>query len=148
VTGVQRSALAQIFQPLVLARLADGPAESTAPNPMRLADLFDWMRPAIFGELVGAKTRTIAAQRRGLQQLYTETLTGLVQTPAPGMPADARALAGLALRDLATDAARAGASAALDSVTRAHLERLAAEARAALEPPSGRPASLPDGRRT
>jgi hypothetical protein len=122
----QRTALAQIFQPLVLSRLADGPLESTERQPMRLADLFDWMQTSIFSELSAPAPRAIAPVRRNLQMLYARTLRALVEDPKPGTPEEARALARGELSALRASCRHRLATGALDVETRSHVEALGA----------------------
>jgi hypothetical protein len=124
--GEQRAALAQMFQPLVLARLNDGPSESTEARPMRLADLFEWMQAGVFAELRAGKPDEAGPVRRNLQMLYARTLRGLVDAPAAGTPEAARTLARSELRALNAACKRLQASGGIDVETRAQLEALAA----------------------
>ena len=124
---LQGRAIAQMFQPLVLARLADGPQDPH--DPMRLADLFAWMHQSVYRELRAPRVASIEPLRRTLQQRYLRTLIGLVAAPAPGTPDDARALARADLIAIGNEAQRARASQQLDAATRAHLAWLAAQAR-------------------
>jgi hypothetical protein len=97
---------------------------------MDLADLFDWSRSAIFGDIAsgGAQDGLI---RRNLQTSYAKLLSQMWIAPAKRAPADAQALARLELQNLAHDAAT-GAPLASSEVERAHLEALAALAQRAL----------------
>jgi hypothetical protein len=124
----QQRVLDQMFQPLVLARLGDGPLESTERSPMRMSDLFDWMRASVFSELSGSKPGAVSPMRRNLQMTYARLLRGLRDTPRAGTPEEARTLAAASLRDIATACSHALAPAGVDSATRAHLEALAAAA--------------------
>jgi len=130
---LQNAAIAAMFAPLVLARMAENPAETNEAHPMLLADLFAWMHASVYREL-REPTPGIEPLRRALQQRYLETLTALYQKPDPVAPADARALARSELVSIAQEAGRAARSAAHDTTTRAHLELLAARAREALHP--------------
>ena len=135
VANLQSAAIRQMFQPLVLARIADASLESTDPNPMRLSDLFAWMHAAVFREFAGGGTELAAIDRlrRTLQIRYAETLAGLYRSPAAGTPEDARALARADLVALESETARALRVRSLDPVTRAQLEWLRARAHSALD---------------
>jgi hypothetical protein len=124
--AAQRAALAQIFQPLVLGRLEDGPLESREAQPMRLGDLFSWMQASIFAELSQARPHAIAPVRRNLQVLYAQTLRGLIDAPKTGTPEGARSLARSELRELGSRCKRLLSDKGLDAETRAHLEALSA----------------------
>jgi len=133
VAKLQSAAIAQMFKPAVLARIADARFESTASDPMRLSDLFAWMHAAVFHELdAGARTATIDPLRRTLQASYTETLVGLYQSTAAGEPEDARALARQELSSLDEATAQALRNPALDVETHAHLAWVRARVRAVL----------------
>jgi hypothetical protein len=134
VANLQSAAIKQMLSPAVLARIADGPYESTEAQPMRLVDLFAWMHAAAFRELAGAgpKGGTIDPLRRNLQARYTETLVALYQTPAAGQPDDVRALARADLDRLNAEAAHALRAAHLDPATRAHIAWLQSRTRSAL----------------
>ncbi|MBD5657358.1 MAG: zinc-dependent metalloprotease, partial [Candidatus Eremiobacteraeota bacterium] len=130
--SLQNDAIRQMFLPSVLARLADGPAETSDRNAMQLSDLFAWMHGAVFKEFNAARPGSIARSRRTLQQSYAGTLIALYATPSVGAPDDARALAHASLVRLEADATRALRARTLDAVTRAHLDLLRARVRDAL----------------
>jgi len=138
VAAAQTEVIKEMFSAPVLARIAAGELETTDPNPMRLTDLFSWMRGSVLRE-VWSGARTIDPMRRTLQQRYLDTLIALDAPPdaaaAPEAipPADARALARDELVSIARDAARA-ASRVTDATTRAHLLLLADRAHQALVP--------------
>jgi hypothetical protein len=133
VAKIQSQAIAQMFLPVVLARIADGASESTAPGAMRLEDLFAWMHAGVFGELGQPATRTIGPMRRTLQQNYLATLVALVTKPQPGTPADATALARADLQRVVDESAKLLRAPGLDATTRAHVDLLRARAHAAVE---------------
>lgn len=131
---MQGAAIAQMFHPLVLARIADGASETADRRPMALGDLFDWMHRSVFTELRGTTgTPAIGTLRRNLQKQYLETLIALYTTPAAGAPSDARSLARAELVTLGRESARAGRSASRDPETLAHLAFLQARIRTALQ---------------
>jgi hypothetical protein len=127
--AMQTAAIKQMFQPAVLARIADSASETSDPHPMRLDDLFDWMHESVYREVrSGLALVSIEPLRRGLQQRYTETLASLYARPPPGAPEDARTLARAELIAVETEVKSALRSPRLDRTTRAHLERLRARA--------------------
>jgi hypothetical protein len=126
----QVATLRALFSPLRMARLDDMSTKYGNGETMDLADLFDWSRTAIFGNIAsgGAQDGLI---RRNLQTSYARLLSQMWIAPAKRTPADAQALARLELQNLAHDAAT-GAPLASSEVERAHLEALAALAQRAL----------------
>ena len=130
VGAMQARALADMFAPVVLQRLADMPTKAAPGSTMTLADLFTWTQRSIFGDLaLGRPTTQI---RRNEQRAYARMLARLATRPARDTPPDAQALARLELTNVAGDAKRALAKPVLDLQTRAHLValRIDAEARA------------------
>jgi hypothetical protein len=116
----QLKAVDFLFKPLVLQRIDENPAESTRPT-MTIADLFDWLHTAIFGNL---RDTTIPLVSRNLQSEYLERLAILATAPPNGTPPDAQALAQSELARIARDASTA-LRGDHDTVTRAHLASLA-----------------------
>ncbi|GAC1311515.1 MAG: zinc-dependent metalloprotease [Vulcanimicrobiaceae bacterium] len=130
---LQAQAIAQMFEPHVLARISDGSSETADAHAMRLGDLFAWMQRSVYAELRGkAGTASIGRLRRNLQKRYLETLAGLYGAPAAGAPEDARSLAHAELATLLAMTAAASHATALDAETRAHLAFMHARTRAAL----------------
>jgi hypothetical protein len=119
----QNRALAYMFSPLVLQRLADLPSKAGTVKTMTLADLFDWTRASVYGDLrSGAPPQT--QLRRNLQRNYTRLLARLTVAPYPGTPYDAQALARYELRSLAVDLHGLQRRSNLDEQARAHLDAL------------------------
>lgn len=131
-TRMQTDAIKQMFLPIVLSRIADGPSESRGGRAMHLADLFDWMHASVFTELRDAASTNVVRSRRSLQHAYLETLVALATKPEAGTPDDARALARAELASLQRATGRAGRARGLDRETRAHLADLHARIHAAL----------------
>lgn len=127
----QDAALAYMFNPLVLQRVADLPTKAAPGTTMTLADLFTWNQNAIYGDLKNGAIAHATSVRRNLQRRYTLLLAKLTTAPAKGTPFDAQALARYELGDL-----QARIAAALrgthDLQTRAHLEAMRADATRAL----------------
>jgi len=134
IAALQDGVLKEMFSPPVLSRIADAAAETRAGSPMRLEDLFTWVRDAAFSELRGRATTAIAPERRTLQQHYTALLATLATTPTAGTPDDARALARAQLAYIEAEALRAQSSPRPDRTTRAHLDLLRTRAYDALHP--------------
>ena len=129
----QDAALDEAYAPLTLDRLDGFTLKYPATRTMSLADLFDWSRASIFGNLRDGSIAKAGVVRRNLQMRYAARLAKMWLTPDPGTPSDARALARLELVRLAADA-RAGERASHASeLVRAQLGALAAVAAQALE---------------
>ncbi|MBV9718496.1 MAG: zinc-dependent metalloprotease [Candidatus Eremiobacteraeota bacterium] len=117
--NAQLKAVDYLFQPLVLQRIDENPAESMRPT-MTIADLFDWLHTGIVGNLHAV---TIPLLSRNLQSRYVERLATIAIAPPKGTPPDAQALAQTELTRIARDAANAIRS-NHDAVTSAHLAAL------------------------
>ncbi|MGD0475814.1 MAG: hypothetical protein ABSB70_21705 [Candidatus Velthaea sp.] len=121
-----------MFSPLVLQRLADLPFKAGTVKTMTLADLFDWTRASVYGDLrPGALPQT--QLRRNLQRNYTRLLARLTVAPYPGTPYDAQALARYELRRLAAGVHGLQRRSNLDEQTRAHLDALQNDVARALD---------------
>jgi hypothetical protein len=125
----QGSLLGQLLAPVVLSRIRDAELRALpGEDALDLPELFETLTDAIWAELgirPGSKpgsARNIGSVRRDAQRLHLDALIRMVVDPAPGTPADARALARAALVELdellghALDHDRQ-----LDAYTRAHL---------------------------
>jgi hypothetical protein len=126
----QRALLAQLLDPVVLARIRDAelralPGESTLGIP----EVLETLTRSVWAELglrPGARqdhARNIRSVRRDVQRLHLNAMIAFVVAPPAGAPEDARALARATLADLARRLAHAleedGGD--LDAYTRAHL---------------------------
>lgn len=133
IAAYQNRALAYMFSPLVLARLADLPTKASPGTTMSLADLFTWTQGSIYGDL--AKNDLPKTQvRRNLQRRYAQLLSYLTLRPLPGTPLDAQALARFELTSLAGDIKRNLMRPNLDTQSRAHLEAMQVDVMRALDP--------------
>ena len=97
---IQTSLLARLLQPNLLARVRE--AESHTTDPFRMAELFDRLTRALWGEVGGVSPAGMKAlegpsTRRELQRAYVDRLADLLVSPPAGTPDDARALARLQL---------------------------------------------------
>jgi len=78
---------------------------------------------SVWSETWGAQPRNVTSMRRNLQRLYVDRMTDLLAHPPARLPADARAVTRVQLRDLQGRLERAlGAGTNLDPYTRAHLQ--------------------------
>jgi len=123
VGGYQNRALAYMFSPLVLQRLADLPSKAKPGTTMSLADLFSWTRASIYGNLAGGASPQ-SQIRRNLQRNYTRLLARLTVAPYPDTPYDAQALARHELLSVAGNVRGLLRRDDLDVQTKAHLEAL------------------------
>lgn len=129
----QNAALAFMFNPNVLARIADLPSVAAPGSTMTLVDLFTWNQKAIYGDLESGAVAHANTVRRNLQRRYTLLLAKLANAPPKGTPFDAQALARYELVDLQgriSDALRK----TRDVQTRAHLDAMRSDVRNALRP--------------
>lgn len=132
VGAIQNEALASMFAPLVLERLADLPTKAKPGTTMSLADLFTWSQASIFGDL--AAGRPSASQiRRNLQRTYARLLAHMITAPDAGTPLDAQAVARLELTGLDGSIKHNLARTGLDLQTRAHLSAMQTDVERALE---------------
>jgi hypothetical protein len=146
--AIQTGLMETLTAPMLLARIRE--AESRSPEPYRLAEHFDRLTRAIWGE-AGAASPAAAkglegpGTRRELQRAYVDRLAALVVAPPSGTPDDARALARLQLVRLDGRASRTLAGQVpLGDYTRAHLMESRARIKRALE--AGRDADAASGR--
>jgi hypothetical protein len=133
IEAAQADTIKTLFSAPVLARIAAGASETNDPSPMRLADLFGWMRASVFGATTHVAAPSDAIGRT-LQSAYLETLIALYTARDAAGPSDARALAYAELVWVAREA-RSAETHASDGTTRAHFGLLAARAHDALERP-------------
>lgn len=147
VAGVARIAqgqvLAELFAPLTLARIDDLSLKYARGSTMSLADLFDWTRDGIYGDIENGKAAGAGVVRRNAQMDFTKLLSRLWTAPAAGTPPDAQAMARLQLADLVGYCSAGLRAPKLDEMTRAHLEALQALAKQALEARATMAAPLP-----
>jgi uncharacterized protein DUF4953/uncharacterized protein DUF5117 len=135
--ALQTGLLETLTAPMLLARLRE--AESRSAEPYRMAEHFDRLTRAIWGEVGGASAPALKVldgpgTRRELQRAYVDRLAGMVVAPAPGTPDDARALARLQLTRIDGRASRTLAGEVpLGDYTRAHLMESRARIKRAVE---------------
>ena len=141
VAQLQDSAIAELFNPASISRIANESLKESRPGQtMNLADLFAWTNAAIFDDL-GA--HTISAQHRDLQRRFTDlelqiAFLGSGSMDQLGVPREIQALARYELR--AVRARLDGAyRAATDISSRAHIDDLRSRIDTGLHPSTLRP---------
>ncbi len=123
VEAYQLALLYQMWQPNVLARLAQLESSITRPGQtMSLADLFDWTDASMWGDLVQHGLRSVPRHHRMLQHAYAELVIHIMLLPDPGTPSDARTLARHHLVWLDGQLAAALRRGGMDEATTANLE--------------------------
>ncbi len=137
---VQDRAIAAMFNPTVIDRIADESLRSKPGATMDLADLFGWTNAALFDDLGQAR---IAPLHRDVQRRFIDLELEIALLPSGAMdqlslPRDLQSIARFELRRLRgrLDGAVRAAS---DTETRAHLEDLRDRLDAALRAIVGRP---------
>jgi hypothetical protein len=126
----QRSLLARLLDPVVLARIRDAELRALPGEPtVSIPEVFETLTQSVWAELgirAGSKqgrARNIRSVRRDVQRLHLDAMIALVIQPPAGTPEDARSLARATLADLGEGLAHAleEDGAHLDAYTRAHL---------------------------
>ncbi|HXV77723.1 MAG TPA: zinc-dependent metalloprotease, partial [Candidatus Polarisedimenticolaceae bacterium] len=129
IAGLYDAALATLFEPARLTRVLDNERRVAAGGEVfTLPELFDRLRATAFGEL-GRQS----AERRALQRLLVDRLSGLVLAPAAGTPVEASQLAASSLRAIRREVEAMLADARLDGYALAHFEDVALRAKRVLD---------------
>ncbi|HEY6196427.1 MAG TPA: zinc-dependent metalloprotease [Candidatus Eisenbacteria bacterium] len=137
VLAIQTILLNAVTSAPLLARLRE--EETRSPDTYRLAEHFDKLTRALWGEVGGVNPVAIRSlegphTRRELQRVFVDRMANMVADPPAGAPDDARALARLALTRIDARCARALAvPAPMGDDTRAHLLETRARIKRALE---------------
>jgi hypothetical protein len=136
--SVQQGLLYQLTHPFRFAKISDSEAKFGADNVLTVPEVMDALTGAVWSEVWSGSARNVPTMRRNLQRLYIDHMTAILTHPPARMPADARSITRLQLRELQGRIERAlGSGARLDSYTRAHLtevhERIGAALEAGLE---------------
>jgi hypothetical protein len=138
---IQDAAIAEMFAPAALARIADQELKQRKPGEtMSLADLFSWMNAAIFDDLGQPR---IAPLHADLQRRFADLEIQIALLPSQNLdqlslPRSVQALARYNLRLLQTKLASAQHT-ATDVATRAHIDDLRSRIGGALEAKTTRP---------
>jgi hypothetical protein len=137
---IQDVAIAEMFSPSVLARVADQEVKQRRPGEtMSLADLFTWTNAAIFDDLGNAR---IAPLHADLQRRFADLEMEIAFVPSAGMdqlglPREVQALARYSLRQLRPRLDTAYRQ-ATDVATKAHIDDLRSRIDGALSPKTNR----------
>jgi hypothetical protein len=137
VLAIQTTLMNAVTAPALLARLRE--QETRSPDTYRMAEHFDRLTKALWGEVGGASPAAIRPldgphTRRELQRSYVDRLSTMVVDPPSNLPDDARALARLTLTRIDARCARAlAAEGPLGDNTRAHLLESRARIKRALD---------------
>jgi len=128
VASSQNRCLMQMMDPFTIGRIHDNQVKFTGDDIYTLGEHIMGLTDAIWSELdddgrKGTKTKPfINSYRRNLQRSHVDELTNLVLSePGTTMPADANAVARLALNELSNKLGKALDSATLDLNSKAHL---------------------------
>ncbi len=100
VTAIQTSLLTSLTHPYRLARIRDAELKFGRDNVVTIPELFAELTEAIWSEVWRSPGRDIAPSRRDLQRAYIDRLTEILTDPPARMPADARSVTRVRLRDL------------------------------------------------
>jgi hypothetical protein len=122
VLGAQRALLEQVMQPFVFARIRDAETKFGQESVLTIPEYMSGLTRAIWSEVYAGGGRSISANRRDLQRTYIDRVGALVLTPPDRLPADARSVGRLQLRELKRRIdGRLAAGGSLDAYSRAHL---------------------------
>jgi hypothetical protein len=141
VAELQDDVIATLFAPANLARIGDEEVKQRRPGEtMSLADLFAWTNAAIYDDI---GRPAIDPAHRELQRRFADLQIQIVSLPSVfvdqlDLPRETQALARYNLGKLVVRL-DAGARAARDQATRAHLEDLRARVRGVLQAHNVRP---------
>jgi hypothetical protein len=119
---IQTALLGALTDPYRLAVLRDAELKYGPADVLPMPDLFRRLSEAVWKEEWSAPGADVPPLRRSLQRAWLDRLTTLLVKPPDRMPADARALARMELKDLHERLAkRLAPPARFDAYTRAHL---------------------------
>ncbi len=122
VISIQSRMLNLLTHPYRLARIRDAELKFGSENVVTIPELFADLTQAIWSEVWTSPGRNIAPSRRDLQRVYIDRLTQILTDPPARMPADARSVARVRLRDLGERIGRRLAPPySFDDYTYAHL---------------------------
>jgi hypothetical protein len=122
VQKIQQALLEGLTDPYRLAAIRDAELKFGAANVISMPELFHRLSEAVWKEEWKAPAADVPALRRSLQRTWLDRMTILLVKPPEHMPADARALARLELRDVHDRLAkRLAPPVKLDAYTKAHL---------------------------
>jgi Met-zincin/Domain of unknown function (DUF5117)/Domain of unknown function (DUF5118) len=122
VQKIQQALLEGLTDPYRLAAMRDAEIKFGAASVLPMPELFHRLSEAVWKEEWKAPAADVPALRRSLQRAWLDRMTTLLVKPPEHMPADARALARLELRDVHDRLAkRLTPPVKVDAYTKAHL---------------------------
>ena len=132
VLGAQTMLLAQVLHPFVFARIHDAEVKFGPSAVLSIPELMRELTGSVWSE-VYAGASNVPSMRRDLQRSYLDRMEQLVIGAPERLPADARSVGRVQLRDLKrrVDARLAGGQG--DAYTRAHLAETSARIEKILE---------------
>ncbi len=131
---MQGGLLDLMTNPVRLSRLVENESLVGAQNVLSIPEMMEALSGAVWSEVWGAQPHNVTSMRRNLQRLYVDRMTAILTHPPSRMPADARAVTRVQLRELQTRLQRAiAAGATLDAYTRAHLTEIQERVEKALD---------------
>lgn len=135
VLRIQTGLLNQLVNPTRLSRIRDAEIKFGEENVVGIPELMTELRTAIWQEVMSAPGRNITSNRRDLQREHLDRLIGLLTNAPSQLPADARSVVRMQLRELKKqiDSRLAPPTYDFDEYTRAHLEESQARINRALE---------------
>ncbi len=133
-SGLQASLLYQVTSPARLSRIRDAEVKFGDANVVTIPELFEGLTSAIWEEAWNAPGMNIPSLRRDLQRTHIDLMTTLI-TDAPGrVPADARSVARMQMKDLHDRISRRlSPPYNFDTYSEAHLRESMTRIEAALE---------------
>jgi len=122
VIGVQSTVFSHIWNPIILARIADNEVKfQSDEEPFTMAELFEAVRLEVWSEL--EQNQNIISYRRNLQEMYVEAMRKLILEDNDKLPSDAIALARYSLKRV-QDKIESLEMVNFDLITQAHLNNL------------------------
>jgi len=121
--GVQTSVLTQLLNETRLSRIRDTEVKFGAEETVTIPELMSHLSEAIWSEVWTSPGTNINGNRRDLQRAHLEEMIDIVTNASDNMPADARSVARMQVRDLQERLSRrlTPPTAEFDDYTRAHL---------------------------
>lgn len=98
--AIQTRLLDQLTHPFRLARIRDAELKFGAENVVTIPQVFASLTTAVWSEVWTAPGRNVSASRRDLQRAYVDRMTLILVDPPDRLPADARSVARVRMRDL------------------------------------------------
>jgi len=121
--GVQTSVLSQLLDGTRLSRIRDTEVKFGNENTVTIPELMSHLSEAIWREAWSSPGDNIPGNRRDLQRAYLDEMITIIRDAPSDMPADARSVARMQIRNLQERLSRrlTPPTADFDEYTRAHL---------------------------